>query len=151
MDAETAARRWADIWSRAWPQRDAEAIAALHADTVVYRLPRSASRTWAWLASAATGSVRQVTAIGGSWWNGLANSAARFLATAQALTDGDVHQASALPGWDRAHVLTHVAQAADSRTRLLRAVQASRVSRQYPSEQARAPKPSMQVRSARRR
>ncbi len=39
MDAETAARRWADTWSRAWPQRDAEAIAALYADTVVYRSP----------------------------------------------------------------------------------------------------------------
>jgi len=37
MDAETAARRWADTWSRAWPQRDAEAIAALYADTAVYR------------------------------------------------------------------------------------------------------------------
>ena len=39
MDAETAARRWADTWSRAWPQRDAQAIAALYADTVVYRSP----------------------------------------------------------------------------------------------------------------
>jgi hypothetical protein len=39
MDAETAARRWADTWSRAWPQRDAEAIAALYADTVMYRSP----------------------------------------------------------------------------------------------------------------
>jgi hypothetical protein len=39
MDAETAARRWADTWSRAWPRRDAEAIAALYADTVVYRSP----------------------------------------------------------------------------------------------------------------
>jgi len=39
MDAETAARRWADTWSRAWPQRDAEAIIALYADTVVYRSP----------------------------------------------------------------------------------------------------------------
>ena len=39
MDAETAARRWVDTWSRAWPQRDAEAIAALYADTVVYRSP----------------------------------------------------------------------------------------------------------------
>jgi hypothetical protein len=37
MEAETAARRWADTWSRAWPQRDAEAIAALYADTAVYR------------------------------------------------------------------------------------------------------------------
>ena len=37
MDPETVARRWADTWSRAWPQRDAEAIAALYADTVVHR------------------------------------------------------------------------------------------------------------------
>jgi SnoaL-like domain len=39
VDAETAARRWADTRSPAWPQRDAEAIAALYADTVVYRSP----------------------------------------------------------------------------------------------------------------
>jgi maleylpyruvate isomerase len=68
----------------------------------------------------------------------LAGSAARFLATAQALTDGDLYQASALPGWTRAHVLTHLAQAADSRTGLLRAARAGRVGQQYPSEQARA-------------
>ena len=68
----------------------------------------------------------------------LAASAARFLATAQALTDDDLYHASALPGWMRAHVLTHLAQAADSRTGLLRAARAGRVGRQYPSEQARA-------------
>jgi SnoaL-like protein len=39
MNAETAAHRWAESWSRAWPQRDAEAIAELYADTVVYRSP----------------------------------------------------------------------------------------------------------------
>ena len=39
MDPEIAARRWADTWSRAWPQRDVEAIAALYADTAVYRSP----------------------------------------------------------------------------------------------------------------
>ncbi len=39
MDAKAAAQRWADTWSRAWPQRDAEAIAALYADTAVYRSP----------------------------------------------------------------------------------------------------------------
>jgi len=39
MDAKAAAQRWADTWSRAWPQRDAEAITALYADTVVYRSP----------------------------------------------------------------------------------------------------------------
>jgi SnoaL-like domain len=37
MDTQTAAQRWADTWSRAWPQRDTEAIAALYADTAVYR------------------------------------------------------------------------------------------------------------------
>jgi maleylpyruvate isomerase len=60
------------------------------------------------------------------------------VATAQALTDDDLHAASALPGWTRAHVLTHIAQGADSRTRLLRAAQAGRIGQQYPSEQARA-------------
>ena len=39
MDPATAARRWADTWSRAWPQRDVEAIAALYADGAVYRSP----------------------------------------------------------------------------------------------------------------
>jgi SnoaL-like domain len=39
MDPETAAQRWAETWSRAWPERDAEAIAALYADTVAYRSP----------------------------------------------------------------------------------------------------------------
>jgi predicted SnoaL-like aldol condensation-catalyzing enzyme len=37
MDTQIAAQRWADTWSRAWPQRDADAIAALYADTVIYR------------------------------------------------------------------------------------------------------------------
>lgn len=71
-------------------------------------------------------------------WGPLADSAARFLGTAQALTDDELQGASALPGWTRAHVLTHVAQAADSRTRLLRAAQAGRAGQQYPSEEARA-------------
>lgn len=39
MDLETAARVWAGTWTRAWPQRDVEAIAALYADTAVYRVP----------------------------------------------------------------------------------------------------------------
>src|ERR1700678_777159 len=68
----------------------------------------------------------------------IADSAARLVATAQALTDDDLHDASALPGWTRAHVLTHIAQSADSRTGLLRAARAGRVGQQYPSEQARA-------------
>lgn len=79
-----------------------------------------------------------MTGIDTAEWNTLAGSAARFLGTAQALADDDLYQASALPGWTRAHVLTHLAQAADSRTGLLRAARAGRVGRQYPSEQARA-------------
>jgi len=39
VDAASAAARWADTWSRAWPERDAEAIAALYSDAVVYRSP----------------------------------------------------------------------------------------------------------------
>jgi maleylpyruvate isomerase len=68
----------------------------------------------------------------------LAHSADRFLGAVQALTDDDVRRASALPGWTRAHLLTHVAQAADSRTRMLRAARAGLTGEQYPSEQARA-------------
>jgi ketosteroid isomerase-like protein len=39
MDAASAAARWADTWSRAWRERDAEAIVALSSDAVVYRSP----------------------------------------------------------------------------------------------------------------
>jgi maleylpyruvate isomerase len=79
-----------------------------------------------------------VTTAGTPEWAAIAGSAARLVATAQALTDDDLHEASALPGWTRAHVLTHIAQGADSRTGLLRAAQAGRIGQQYPSEQARA-------------
>jgi maleylpyruvate isomerase len=80
----------------------------------------------------------RVTGIDTPEWGRLADSAARFLGTAQALTGDDLGEASALPNWTRAHVLAHVAQTADSRTGLLRAAQAGRVGRQYPSGQARA-------------
>ena len=79
-----------------------------------------------------------VTAADTPEWAAIAGSAASLVATAQALTDDDLHEASALPGWTRAHVLTHIAQSADSRTGLLRAAQAGRIGQQYPSEQARA-------------
>jgi maleylpyruvate isomerase len=68
----------------------------------------------------------------------LAKSADRFLGATRALSDDDVRGASALPGWTRAHLLTHVAQAADSRTGMLRAAQAGLIGEQYPSERARA-------------
>ena len=37
MDAETAARRWAEVWSSAWPARDRDAIAQLYSDEASYR------------------------------------------------------------------------------------------------------------------
>jgi hypothetical protein len=37
MDVEAAARRWAETWTRAWPDHDVEAIASLYADDAVYR------------------------------------------------------------------------------------------------------------------
>ena len=36
MEATAAARRWADVWSRAWPRADTDAIAALYADDAVF-------------------------------------------------------------------------------------------------------------------
>jgi maleylpyruvate isomerase len=68
----------------------------------------------------------------------LARSADRFLGAVRALADDDVRRACALPGWTRGHLLTHVAQAADSRTRMLLAAAAGQTGEQYPSEQARA-------------
>jgi hypothetical protein len=37
MDVESAAKTWAATWERAWPERDAAAIARLYADEVSYR------------------------------------------------------------------------------------------------------------------
>ena len=37
MDAERAARRWAEVWSSAWPARDRDAIAQLYSDEASYR------------------------------------------------------------------------------------------------------------------
>ena len=36
MDVTAAARRWADVWARAWPLADVEAIAALYADDAAF-------------------------------------------------------------------------------------------------------------------
>lgn len=36
-DVEAAARRWVAAWTRAWPSRDSEPIAALYADSASYR------------------------------------------------------------------------------------------------------------------
>ncbi len=37
MDAEQAARRWAETWTAAWPRKDAESIVALYAHGASYR------------------------------------------------------------------------------------------------------------------
>jgi SnoaL-like protein len=37
MDVQAAARRWAETWARAWPQRDVDAIASLYAEDALYR------------------------------------------------------------------------------------------------------------------
>ncbi len=47
------------------------------------------------------------------------DASARLLATAASLDDAAVGAASALPGWTRGHVLTHVARNADGATNLL--------------------------------
>lgn len=43
----------------------------------------------------------------------------RYLATVNRLTDADLRAPSALPGWTRAHVVTHVSRNAEAITRLL--------------------------------
>jgi ketosteroid isomerase-like protein len=37
VDVEAASRRWANVWERAWPAKDVEAIVALYADHALYR------------------------------------------------------------------------------------------------------------------
>ena len=36
MNTQEAARRWAEVWTRAWPARDVQSIAALYADNTRY-------------------------------------------------------------------------------------------------------------------
>ncbi|MEU6236089.1 maleylpyruvate isomerase family mycothiol-dependent enzyme [Kitasatospora sp. NPDC047058] len=49
----------------------------------------------------------------------LGRSGARLAATLGVLTDEDLRAPSALPGWTRAHVVTHLARSADAYRRLL--------------------------------
>lgn len=68
----------------------------------------------------------------------LRDSIDRLRRTVAALDDVALGAPSALPGWSRAHVVTHLARAADSRRRLLEAARVGRVGRQYDSESGRA-------------
>jgi maleylpyruvate isomerase len=62
---------------------------------------------------------------------------ARLLVTARTLSDADVLAPSALPGWTRGHVLTHIARNADSLVnRLVSAATGVNIP-QYPSPEAR--------------
>jgi maleylpyruvate isomerase len=90
--------------------------------------------------SVAAGSVRQVS----QRWDPAADSAeiaaatARLLDTGRTLSDADVRAPSALPGWSRGHVLTHIARNADSLVNLLTSAATGVEHPQYPSEQDRA-------------
>ncbi len=37
MNAESAVRRWRDVWLRGWPDKDADAIVSLYADEATFR------------------------------------------------------------------------------------------------------------------
>jgi maleylpyruvate isomerase len=65
------------------------------------------------------------------------DSTERLLATARQLDDEQLRQPSRLPGWTRAHVLTHLSRGADSRVRLLTAARTGADLPQYPSEEQR--------------
>jgi maleylpyruvate isomerase len=61
----------------------------------------------------------------------------RLLATAAALTDGQVCEPSRLPGWTRGHVLTHIARNADGLANLLRWARTGVETPMYASREAR--------------
>jgi maleylpyruvate isomerase len=67
----------------------------------------------------------------------IADATGRLLATAAGLTDRQAREPSALPGWSRGHVLTHLARNADGLRNLLIWASTGVVTPQYPSEQAR--------------
>lgn len=62
---------------------------------------------------------------------------ARYLEALTDLSDEDVHAPSLLPGWTRAHVITHLARNADSLTQVLHAAQAGEVGWMYDSQEQR--------------
>jgi maleylpyruvate isomerase len=64
-------------------------------------------------------------------------AADRLFATVRGFTDDDVRQPSALPGWTRGHVLTHLARGADAIRRLVEGIRTGVPGTAYASQQAR--------------
>ena len=62
---------------------------------------------------------------------------ARFLETVGRLGEEDVRGPSVLPGWTRAHVVTHVARNADALSNVLHAARAGETGSMYPSQEER--------------
>ena len=67
----------------------------------------------------------------------LAAATGRLLASATALSDAQVREASALPGWTRGHVLSHIARNADGLRNLLIWARAGTETPMYLSAQSR--------------
>lgn len=67
----------------------------------------------------------------------LAAATGRVLASAAALSDAQVREPSALPGWTRGHVLTHIARNADGLGNLLRWARTGTEVPMYASAKAR--------------
>ena len=66
-----------------------------------------------------------------------AEATERLLHSVEAMTPGRLYRPSALPGWTRGHVLTHIARNADALCNLLRGARTSQPIPMYPSPQAR--------------
>jgi maleylpyruvate isomerase len=62
---------------------------------------------------------------------------AALIDTVSGLSDDDVREPSVLPGWTRAHVITHLARNADALSGVLHGAQAGEVRPQYRSQEER--------------
>ncbi|GGK32829.1 maleylpyruvate isomerase [Pilimelia terevasa] len=81
--------------------------------------------------------IHSERAVATAWLCALDDATSRLLGAAAALGEGDARRPSLLPGWSRAHVLTHLARGADSRVRLLTAARTGADIPQYTSGQDR--------------
>lgn len=61
----------------------------------------------------------------------------RYLASLERLTDDEARGPSALPGWTRGHVITHLSRNADALIRVLHAAQAGTEATMYDSDEQR--------------